>query len=163
MIEDKDDVPAAEITNEFLEKIQTGGQLPNENDDDDEDDESNKEEDEEEKEEPKKKEIDFIEKLGLKVGDLVHKRENTSYVKMIVTAKTKKLNNIPNDNKKCHCGSKKKYKNCCFFEDVEGYYESETTEFFCDMDIFKKRILEMENDEEIEVKGITKLLKVISI
>ncbi len=41
-----------------------------------------------------------------------------------------------NLNKKCHCNSGKKYKNCCNSTDILGVYNSQTGHFYCDLNEF---------------------------
>ena len=53
------------------------------------------------------------------------------------------------DNSKCHCGTKKKYKNCCLAEDIKGEYDRDINIFYCDIEDFKKRFF-YEVKEKIE-------------
>lgn len=39
-------------------------------------------------------------------------------------------------NKKCHCNSGKKYKNCCCSTDIPGFYDSQTHQFYCEINDF---------------------------
>ncbi len=59
-------------------------------------------------------------------------------------------------NKKCHCNSGKKYKNCCNLFDILGFYDSQINTFFCDIKEFLckfKNNLEQNIEEEKQPKN----------
>lgn len=58
-----------------------------------------------------------------------------------------------NLNKKCHCNSGKKYKNCCKSTDIEGVYDSQTLQFYCDLKEFLNKFKnQLEGDEKNDEK-----------
>lgn len=59
-----------------------------------------------------------------------------------------------NLNKKCFCNSGKKYKNCCSGSALNGFYDSQSRHFYCDINEFMQKF-KSQFDEKKEEK-ITK-------
>jgi len=57
-----------------------------------------------------------------------------------------------NLNKKCHCNLGKKYKNCCCFTDVSGFFDSQTRQFYCDINEFSNKFETKLEEGKIEEK-----------
>lgn len=57
-----------------------------------------------------------------------------------------------NLNKKCHCNSSKKYKNCCSKTDILGYYDSQSKIFYCDLMEFLTKFQDKLETKKVEEK-----------
>lgn len=87
-----------------------------------------------EKDEYKPKHNDMIYK-GVTIKDNDEKQKKRKYIKKVLTNGGQFMFEIDGD-KKCHCCSGKKYKNCCKHEDIIGDYDKDKDEFFCEMEKF---------------------------
>jgi len=79
----------------------------------------------------KEDEIKFGENLIIDNKKLTEKKKNN----FLLTQKGHFVREV-NLNKKCHCSSGKKYKNCCSGLDISGYYDSQIHSFYCDINEF---------------------------
>jgi hypothetical protein len=110
--------------------------------------------------------------VGTTIKDITEKTEKHS--KCIMTVEGIILEDM-SDLKRCHCGTKKKYKNCCSKEDIRGEYDKDNITFYCDIDTFKTRFnigkvkekTDQKNNKETEneksVNNITKQFNTIYI
>jgi len=72
---------------------------------------------------------------GVTIKDSDEKKKKRKYIKKFLTKEGQFLFEI-GDDKKCHCCSNKKYRNCCKVDDISGDFDKDTDEFFCDVERF---------------------------
>jgi OTU domain-containing protein 3 len=113
----------------------------------------------------------FIVLNGTIIKDIKDK-DKQNYKKCIISSEGIILEEV-GDNKKCHCSSNKKYKNCCVKNDIKGQYNKSDNIFYCDLHLFKsnqkyeikstKEKDEKSEKENGEVGSITKKMERIFI
>jgi len=72
---------------------------------------------------------------GIAIKDTDEKKKKRKYIRKLLTKEGQFLFEV-GDDKKCHCMSNKKYRNCCKAEDIMGDYDKDSEEFFCDVERF---------------------------
>lgn len=93
----------------------------------------------------KNEELKFNEYTIIDNKELNHKQKNN----YVLTENGQIIREV-SYNKKCHCSSSKKYKNCCFDTDLTGYYEEDNKTFYCDLMIFFQKFQDKLDFKKIE-------------
>lgn len=163
----EDDIPK-EIPLSMINCVQmTSNPIPEHDEDEEESSEEKEEEREIEEDLSDRQEMSFFDTI---VTDIKNKSStSTKFPNSILTEEGVILNE-PNDYKKCHCVSNKKYKNCCSSTDLKGEYDKKSSTFYCDLEKFKakfgntlKRSSSNNQKEKNEVDAVTKGLEKIFI
>ena len=93
---------------------------------------------------------------GVVIKDEDEKQKKRKYIYKVLTKSGQFLHEPgiyiikSDDNKKCHCLSNKKYKNCCKSDDIHGDFDDNTEEFFCDIEKFVifNSLQQIQNEEK---------------